>query len=113
MIDSITGASLVRTTRADSVRVTIAGRASGGYTVWYTVAAGDTAVDVERLRARHVAEAAWTDTGWVEMMVSFPLTRGSSRKFLPVICDTVLTTAWMSASWKLNIISPGRNAGAG
>lgn len=72
MIDSITGASLVRTTRADSVRVTIAGRASGGYTVWYTVAAGDTAVDVERLRARHVAEAAWTDTGWVEIRRAFP-----------------------------------------
>ena len=41
---------------------------------------------------------AFLETGWVEMIVSLPLTRGSSRKFFPVICDTVFTTAWMSAS---------------
>jgi hypothetical protein len=54
---------------------------------------------------------AFFETGCVEIMVSFPLTRGSIRKFFPVIWDTVFTTAWMSASWKLNIISPGRSAG--
>lgn len=71
-IDSVTGAALVRTARADSVRVTLAARASGGYTVWYTVAAGDTALNVERLLARHVAQAAWMDTGWVEIRRDFP-----------------------------------------
>jgi uncharacterized repeat protein (TIGR01451 family) len=71
-IDSITGASLVRTARADSVRITLAARASGGYTVWYRVAAGDTALEVERLLARHVAQAAWMDTGWVDIRRAFP-----------------------------------------
>jgi len=63
---------VVRTAKADSVRITLAARASDGYTVWYRVAAGDTALNVERLLARHVAQAAWMDTGWVDIRRAFP-----------------------------------------
>lgn len=71
-IDSITGSAVARTARADSAQVTMTARATGSYTVWYTVAAGDTAMNVELLRARNVATAAWTDTGYVQLRRVFP-----------------------------------------
>ena len=71
-IDSIRGPGLTQTTKADSVRITLAARASGAVTVWYRVAAGDTAQTVERLFARHVTQAAWLDTGWVAIRRGFP-----------------------------------------
>ncbi len=71
-IDSITGTGVVQTAKPDSARVTLAARATGTYTVWYTVPAGATAQNAERLVARNVATVAYHDSGWVDVRRDFP-----------------------------------------
>jgi uncharacterized repeat protein (TIGR01451 family) len=71
-IDSISGTNVVATTRGDSALVTMGGYLTGSYRVWYTVPAGDTIQNVERLRATNVAAVAYNDTGWVTIRREFP-----------------------------------------
>jgi hypothetical protein len=52
-------------------------------------------------------------TGRAEMMLIVPLTRGSIRKFLPVISATAFTTASMSALTKLSVTVSSAAARAG
>lgn len=69
-VDSIRGPGL--TAGTDSARVPFAARTTVTYHVWYTVPAGDTAVNVERLTARPVTYPALPDSGWVELRRVFP-----------------------------------------
>lgn len=72
-IDSIRGPGLSGGARPDSARVTLAGNASGNYTVWYTVAVGDTARNTEYLRARSTTpDTLSSGQGWVTVRRVFP-----------------------------------------
>jgi uncharacterized repeat protein (TIGR01451 family) len=73
VLDSITGPGVTGpAARPDSVRLTLGARTSTAFTVWYTVPAGDTAVDVEYLRARAAADTALRSEGWVDVRRVFP-----------------------------------------
>ncbi len=56
-------------------------------------------IGATRAESRRLMDAWWqeltaaAESGRAEMIVTWPLTRGSSRKLRPVICDTALTTA--------------------
>lgn len=71
-VDSISGGGVVTTAKADSAQVTMAARTTATYTVWYTVPAGDTAQNVERLLAQNAATAVYNDSGWVDVRREFP-----------------------------------------
>lgn len=66
-VDSVRATGLAATARPDSFRVSLAAGASLDVTVWYSVAAGDSADATLRLRARSAAVAAADDEGWVEV----------------------------------------------
>jgi uncharacterized repeat protein (TIGR01451 family) len=72
-VDSITGAGITTHPRPDSAFVTLAARSATPYSVWYTVAVGDTAENTEVLQARHSVLATTKDTGWVRLRRSFPV----------------------------------------
>ena len=72
-VDSITGPGITTHPRPDSAFVTLAAKSSTGYTVWYTIPVGDTAVNNEILRARNNLVSTTQDTGWVAIRRSFPL----------------------------------------
>src|SRR6266702_2390098 len=59
---------------------------------------------------RNTWKAAATGMGRAETIVTWPLTRGSTSTFRPVICDIAFTTACRSADWKLSSTSPDRGA---
>jgi uncharacterized repeat protein (TIGR01451 family) len=71
-IDSIRGTGVTLPATADSVRLPLAARTTGTYTVWYSVPAGDTAQNTAVLRARSVVSAALADSGWAEIRRAFP-----------------------------------------
>ena len=71
-VDSITGPGITTHPRPDSAYVTLGARSSAGYTVWYTVAVGDTAENVDVLRARDATVATRQDTGYVGIRRVFP-----------------------------------------
>ncbi|HEX2205410.1 MAG TPA: hypothetical protein VHG91_19020 [Longimicrobium sp.] len=71
-VDSLTGSGITTRVRPDSVRLTLAAKTSYAYTVWYTVPAGDTAVNVEYLRARAAADTTLRSEGWVDLRRVFP-----------------------------------------
>ena len=78
-IDSIRGAGVTVPVDNDSVRLALAARTATTYTVWYSVPAGDTALNVATLRARSTASAALADSGWAEIRRAFPaLTLGKT-----------------------------------
>lgn len=92
-LDSIRGAGIVSQTRADSARVTLGARSATPYSVYYTVAVGDTALNTEILRARHTTQATTRDTGWVLVRRSFPVL-AIAKSVSPsgvVMAGTVLT----------------------
>lgn len=67
-VDSVRGPGISAGAGPDSARASIAAGASTGFTVWYTVAAGATADDTLRLRARSVTRGeAVQDEGWAEL----------------------------------------------
>ncbi|HUR00389.1 MAG TPA: hypothetical protein VM166_13115 [Gemmatimonadaceae bacterium] len=70
-IDSLTGPQITSST-LDSTRVSLAPNTSYQYTAWYTVPAGDTAVNVQYLLARLTTDAAIKDAGWAQVRRVFP-----------------------------------------
>jgi uncharacterized repeat protein (TIGR01451 family) len=72
VIDSIRGAGVTVPAAADSVRLPLAARTTGTYTVWYSVPEGDTAQNVAVLLARSVVNVAFADSGWAEIRRAFP-----------------------------------------
>lgn len=78
-IDSIRGTGVTLPADADSVRLSLAARTATTYTVWYSIPAGDTALNAATLRARSTASAALADSGWAEIRRAFPtLTLGKT-----------------------------------
>lgn len=73
VVDSITGAGITTRTKPDSAQVTLSGKSTTNYVVWYTVSSGDTAIAIESLRALNVAQSAYQDTGYVQIRRSFPV----------------------------------------
>ncbi|HEU4454126.1 MAG TPA: DUF11 domain-containing protein [Longimicrobium sp.] len=71
-VDSLRGAGITAQTRSDSARVTLAANTAYAVTVWYTVPAGDTAVNVEYLRARAASDSTRRSEGWVDVRRVFP-----------------------------------------
>ncbi|HEY0024677.1 MAG TPA: DUF11 domain-containing protein [Longimicrobium sp.] len=66
-VDSLRGPGITSQTRPDSARVTLAARSTSSYTVWYRLAPGDTAINLELLRARAVADTTLRSEGWVDI----------------------------------------------
>jgi uncharacterized repeat protein (TIGR01451 family) len=70
-IDSIRGPAASAPAQ-DSARLTLPARSELEYTVWYTVAVGDTATGATRLLARSVPTPLLADSGWAELRRTFP-----------------------------------------
>lgn len=66
-VDSVTGPGITTPAAYGSVAVPLAGRSSYVYTVWYRVAAGDTAANTQFLRAQAVSDTLLRDDGFVEV----------------------------------------------
>ena len=71
-VDSITGPGITTRLRPDSVRLTLAGRTTYSYTVWYRVPVGDTAVNADYLRARAAADTTLRSEGWTPVRRVYP-----------------------------------------
>lgn len=78
-IDSIRGTGVTLPAAADSIRLPLGARTTTTYTVWYTVPAGDTALNTAVLRARSTVSAMLADSGWAQIRRAFPaLTLGKT-----------------------------------
>lgn len=67
-VDSITGPGITTRVRPDSVRLTLSGKTTSSYTVWYRVLSGDTTVvNADFLRARATADTTLRSEGWTEI----------------------------------------------
>jgi len=66
-VDSVTGPGITAPASYASAALPLAGRTSYVYTVWYRVAAGDTAVNTQFLRAQAVSDSLLRDDGFVEV----------------------------------------------
>lgn len=82
-LDSLTGPGITTRVRPDSVRLSLEARTSVEYTVWYTVPQGDTAVNVNYLRARAASDTTLRSEGWAEMRRVFP-TLSLAKSVAPV-----------------------------
>lgn len=66
-VDSVTGPGIAAPASYSTATVPIAGRTTTVYTVWYRVAAGDTAVNTQFLRAQAVSDTLARDDGYAEL----------------------------------------------
>lgn len=71
-VDSIRGTGLTAQTNPDSARVVLAGATAYTFRVWFTIPVGDTAVNIEYLRARLVGDTTIRDVGYAESRRVFP-----------------------------------------
>lgn len=66
-VDSVTGPGIATPASYASATVPLTGRTTTVYTVWYRVAAGDTAVNTQFLTARAVSDTLLRDDGFAEV----------------------------------------------
>jgi uncharacterized repeat protein (TIGR01451 family) len=89
-VDSIRGPGITAQTNPDSARVLLAAQTPYTYRVWFTIPVGDTAVNVEYLRARMVGDTTIRDIGYAESRRVFPSV--SLRKSVSPTTGTVSGT---------------------
>jgi uncharacterized repeat protein (TIGR01451 family) len=66
-VDSVTGPGIAAPASYSTATVPLAGRTTTVYTVWYRVAAGDTAVNTQFLAASAVSDTLLRDDGYAEV----------------------------------------------
>ncbi|HEU0080272.1 MAG TPA: hypothetical protein VFQ76_21675, partial [Longimicrobiaceae bacterium] len=86
-IDSLTGPGITTRVRPDSVRIPLAGGASGSFVVWFRVAAGPVADNTLSLRARSVAQPAAQAEGSMTVRRDFPAVT-LAKSVLPAASST-------------------------
>ncbi len=86
-IDSVTGPGITTRVRPDSVRIPLAGGASGSFVVWFRVAAGPVADNTLSLRARSAAQPAAQAEGSMTVRRVFP-TVTLAKAVLPASSST-------------------------
>jgi uncharacterized repeat protein (TIGR01451 family) len=104
-VDSVTGPGIAAPASYAAAPVPLAGRTSYVYTVWYRVAAGDTAVNTQFLRAQAVSDTLLRDDGFAEVRRVRPVLTLTKS-----VSPTGMLAAGTDLTYTLNVANVGEYA---
>jgi uncharacterized repeat protein (TIGR01451 family) len=104
-VDSVTGPGIAAPASYAAAPVPLAGRTSYVYTVWYRVAAGDTAVNTQFLRAHAVSDTLLRDDGFAEVRRVRPVLTLTKS-----VSPTGMLAAGTDLTYTLNVANVGEYA---